>query len=104
MLQAESPSACRDQGRAGVTLREPHPIDMAAMPVFAASFGAIARQPCVLDVSRLDFIDLVEMRTIAGIAIWAKTSITLRGLRPALRRYWNLAGFDELPPGVQLAA
>lgn len=79
-------------------------IDIAAIPVFAASFGAIARQPCVLDVSHLDFIDLVGMRTIAGIAIWAKTSVILRGIRPALKCYWSLAGFDELSPGVQLAA
>lgn len=43
------------------------------------------------------------MRTIAGIAIWAQVSVILRGIHPALKRYWSLAGFDELSPGIQLA-
>ena len=76
-------------------------IDVATISQFAAALTATTQSRCMLDVAGLDFIDLAGMRTIAEVARSRDVSVHLRCARPALQRYWRLAGFDRLAPTVK---
>jgi anti-anti-sigma regulatory factor len=97
----EQPSFTLLAGAAGAW-RLSGEVDLAVLEAFDAAFAAAAREPCVVDVSELRFIDLGGMRTIAEHARSADTSIQLRGARTALRHVWRLAGFDRMAPSVEL--
>jgi anti-anti-sigma factor len=66
----------------------------------AAVAAATAQGDCVIDISGLDFIDVAGMRAIASAG--QGRAMELRGASPALRRLWELSGFSELAPTVQL--
>jgi anti-anti-sigma factor len=77
-------------------------LDLAVDPMFAAAFRAAASQPaCVVDISELEFIDVAGMRVIAEVGREAH-SLQLRGASSVLRRVWQLTGFEEFAPMVQL--
>ncbi|MDX6287123.1 MAG: hypothetical protein QOG53_2608 [Frankiales bacterium] len=77
-------------------------LDLAVAPMFAAAFRAAATQsPCVVDISRLAFIDVAGMRTIAE-AGRETHGVQLRGASSTVRRVWQMTGFDEFAPMVQL--
>jgi anti-anti-sigma factor len=79
-------------------------VDVAVLSVFAAALVAVAHTPCVVDVSELQFIDVGGMRTIAQLAREANVRVQLRGASRALRRHWQIAGFDRLAPTVEIVA
>jgi anti-anti-sigma factor len=79
-------------------------VDAMTLEPLATALGAAAAagEPCVVDVAGLEFVDVAGMRAIARIAGSRGTGLALRGTRPSLRRYWALAGLDELAPSVAL--
>jgi anti-anti-sigma factor len=77
-------------------------VDLAGSFAFAAAFAATAQEPCILDVTGLDFIDVAGMRTIAETARSTEVSVQLHGARDTLRRNWQIAGFHEWAPTVEL--
>jgi anti-anti-sigma factor len=80
-------------------------IDLAASPTFAAVFAAAAAGgDCVVDVAGLQYVDVAGMRVIADVARTEQAAVQLRGASSAFRRYWQLSGFDETAPMVQLVA
>lgn len=80
-------------------------IDIAVADEFAAAFSTAAGSaPCTVDVSALDFIDVVSMRALAKAARASGTPIRLLGAAPPVRRSWELAGFGEVAPTVELVA
>lgn len=76
-------------------------VDLAGSLAFASAFGATAQEPCVIDVSSLDFIDVAGMRTIAETARSAQVRVQLHGVKGTLRRNWRIAGFHEWAPTVE---
>ena len=79
-------------------------IDFASSSVLAPALRATVTAPWVVDVSRLDFLDVASMRTIAGLARTAADGLELRHASPRLQRLWQLAGFDDVAPGVRFVA
>lgn len=78
-------------------------IDVADDPTFAAAFAAATGDdPCEVDVSNLDFIDVAGMRVIAAAGRSRGRRIVLRGASAALRRNWQAIGYDKLAPTVEL--
>jgi anti-anti-sigma regulatory factor len=78
-------------------------VDVAVVASFEAAIAPAATAgDCVVDVSRLDFIDVGSMRAVAAAGQDPGGSIELVGARPSVRRGWELAGFAEQAPDVQL--
>lgn len=99
----ESPQFCLVAGDPG-TWRLSGEVDVAVHSTFAAALGAIADDdPCDVDVSDLDFIDIGGMRVIAAAGREADSRIVLRGASATLRRNWRTIGYDRAAPTVELA-
>lgn len=87
----------------GQTWRLSGEVDYAVLGDFASAISAAAAAgDCVVDVSTLDFIDVASMRAIAVASRAPDTTIALVGARPLVRRGWQLAGFADAAPAVQL--
>jgi anti-anti-sigma factor len=77
-------------------------VDLAVAEAFAAALRATAHEPCVVDVTELDFIDVAGLRTIAETARASEVRVLLRGAGEAIRRPWQLGGFGAAAPLVEL--
>jgi anti-anti-sigma factor len=80
-------------------------IDLAVTSHLAAALTAVTARPrCEIDVTGLEFIDVGGMATLADAARRSHTHMRLLGASRVLRRSWQLAGFDESAPTVELVA
>lgn len=78
-------------------------VDIAVASTFETAISRITRDGgCLIDVSGLEYIDVAGMRQIAQAARVSAEPIRLVGVPPMLRRMWNLAGFEEAAPTVEL--
>lgn len=77
-------------------------IDVACAALLGTALRATAAAPWVLDLSGLNFADVVGLRTLAMAAVDAELPLEARGASPVVRRTWEIAGFDQLAPGVRL--
>ncbi len=79
-------------------------VDMSMREAFAAACGTAATLgDCVIDVTGLSFIDISGMRAIALGARAAGDAIRLHGASADLRRFWDICGFKDFAPEVQLS-
>lgn len=80
-------------------------IDLAVTTHLGAALTAVTAQGrCDIDVTGLEFIDVRGMATLADAARRSHTPMRLLGASGVLRRNWQLAGFDECAPMVELVA
>jgi anti-anti-sigma regulatory factor len=63
---------------------------------------AVGAGPCVIDASRLTFVDVAGMRQLAEAAEARATPVRLLGVRPVVERSWALGRFAEIAPTVEL--
>lgn len=78
-------------------------VDLAVSSTFETAIAQVAGTgDCLIDVSALEYIDVAGMRQIAQAARASTQPMRLIGVPPMLRRIWNLAGFDETVPTVEL--
>jgi len=79
-------------------------IDLRVSDIFLAALGTAASLgECVIDVSGLRFVDVSGMRTLAVASWTAASGIRLLGASHGLRRLWDLCGFAQAAPLVQLS-
>jgi len=79
-------------------------VDVSGTKEFADAFSAVTRAHfSVVDASELRFIDVGAMRVIAAASTSSKGKIVVRGAPEVFRRCWELGGFDEIAPSVELA-
>jgi anti-anti-sigma factor len=100
--ESETPQFSLTAGEQGCNWRLSGEIDMAVASAFSAAFSAAAQESCVIDITAVKFIDVAGMRTIAAAIGAADIRVELRGARPALARCWQLVGFDQTVPNVEL--
>lgn len=78
-------------------------VDLAVTAHLAAALAAaVAQGPGEIDVADLEFIDVLGMGVIAEAGRRAPAGLRLRGASWILRRNWELAGFDDVAPSVEL--
>ena len=80
-------------------------IDLGVSSHLAAALTAVtAQRRCEIDVTGLGFIDVRGTATLADAARRSHTPMRLLGASRVLRRHWQLAGFDEYAPMLELVA
>ncbi|HVL34018.1 MAG TPA: MEDS domain-containing protein [Actinomycetota bacterium] len=78
-------------------------VDICSLPHFEAAFEAATNAgACDIDVTGLDFIDVRGMRAVARACASAPHPIRLRGVSPTIRRFWSIAGFEDVIPLTEL--
>jgi anti-anti-sigma factor len=78
-------------------------IDLSVAQSFAAALRAAAKgHRCVIDLEELEFIDVGGLRMLAEAAHIKRGGMTLKGVPPHIRLYWELGGFGDLAPQVVL--
>jgi ABC-type transporter Mla MlaB component len=79
-------------------------VDLRVSDMFGAALGAATSLgECVIDVSRLSFVDVSGMRILAAASRSADSGIRLNGASQGLRRLWDLCGFAQAAPLVRLS-
>jgi anti-anti-sigma factor len=78
-------------------------VDVASADALAAALRASARDPWVVDVAGLDFLDVAGMRAIALTSERAGVPLQLVGTPAWLTRLWQVAGFHRAAPAVVLS-
>ncbi len=77
-------------------------VDIAVDANFRAAIAATVGSPCVIDASSLAFIDVGGMRALAEAVRSSHGAIRLVGAPAIVRRGWQMAGFAEMAPTVEL--
>lgn len=77
-------------------------VDIANAGPFAASLRQTAKEPWVVDVAGLAFVDVVGMRAISLTVEAAAVPLELRRTPSWLVRVWRAAGFHRAAPAVLL--
>lgn len=76
-------------------------VDLAESDTFEAAFGAaLSLGECVVDMSRLTFVDVAAVRAIASAARRSEVAVQLRAAPASLRRLWQLTGLAASVPLV----
>lgn len=76
----------------------------AALTAAASASASASRGRCEIDVTELELIDVLGMGVVAEAGHHAGARLRLRGASLTLHRNWQLAGFDEYAPTVELVA
>lgn len=80
-------------------------VDLAVTSHLAAALAAATSQArCEIDVTDLEFIDVLGMGVVAEASRSTNASLRLRGVSSTLRRNWELVGFGDHAPTVELVA
>lgn len=100
------PDALRIWSAGGGRWRVSGDVDMRCTEAFAARLASAARTSgrLTLDMRTVRFIDLAGLRAIARCSIESQAEIVVEGLNSAMRRCWDLLGFQASAPDVEVLA